>query len=137
MGATSFGLNIKKERVFINKELLQKEATKQWSLSSNVISKECIYEDGEVIVTIRNGIAEQSVICTGLSNEGNKLAFLIKLLRDRFILKKKAQIRSSYLFRNYLWNPFNEVTDSINSGDRFLIVLEDCSAKIKNAIKRI
>ena len=136
-GATLSGLNSKKERIFIDKALLQKDAAKQWSLSQGIVYQSDITEDGVVLVTIKSQNSDNDVICSGISNEGNTQANLVQTLKRKNLIPKNSKTQTMYLFKNLVWNLLNPTTDTFNSGERLMLVIESKKTETKRAIKHI
>ena len=137
VGAIITATNIKKDRFFVNKAQLQKEAAKQWALSQGVVHQADINEDGAALVTVRNDNIDTDVVCSGISNEGNTQAFLVQLLKKKSLVPKKSQTQTMFLFKNFVWSPFNPATSTFRSGDRLMLIVEDSKVDTKKSIKHI
>ncbi len=115
----------KSPTVLISKTNLQKELTKQWSLQHGVVSQFQVVEDGYALVLIKSPHYDTSVICKGLSNEGNKYSSLLKMLQKRGLVAKQERIKAFFIRKAFVWEAIDPAKDTFRSGDNVMIIVDD------------
>eukprot|EP00829_Urostomides_striatus_P001799 TRINITY_DN1194_c0_g2_i8.p1 TRINITY_DN1194_c0_g2~~TRINITY_DN1194_c0_g2_i8.p1 ORF type:complete len:141 (+),score=31.13 TRINITY_DN1194_c0_g2_i8:101-523(+) len=108
-------------RLLSQKQYVQSEISKGWSLNSNPVSLKEINEDGEVMITVKNGEELDYVLVTGLPNEGITESFIIAELKRQKAIKRTHLVESMFIFKNMVWTPFDMVKDTFRSGDSIMI----------------
>ena len=102
-------------------EILIKEATIHWD-HHNLATRNQVAWSGSIFITILLGSIRKYVICSGISQSGNRYSTLMRMLRKKGIIPAGNRVKRIMIDKGYA-NINTDKNNEFFSGDKLILVV--------------